>query len=133
MNCVFTGRQFQAFLSDPHFWGQGQSYENLRLLVNGTPYGQAEFEGDWDPQDLEPDDFVQILDGVWHGHGFFLPNHQMASVIEFWQAGQKPEKIVKPIEQSAQSTIARVIAKPYIRHEAKIEQEASVPRPMFKI
>ena len=132
MNCVFTGRQFQAFLLDPSFWGQGQSYENLRLLVNGVPCGQQEFASDWDPQDLDPETYVQVLDGVWHGHGFRLPNHQMSHVIEYWLAGQKPEKIAKPVP-IPQPSITRVAIKAETHSAVADREELATSRPMFKI
>lgn len=137
MTCVFTGRQFMAFLSDPDFWGNGQSYENLRLLVNGVPCGEGEFEKDWDPQDLAMEDFVQVLGGTWHGHGFKLPSHQMADVIEHWLAGHKPQKVVpaKP------KTLPKLKEPPALTPRFKVPEpvktedapRAAVARPTFKI
>lgn len=131
MTCVFTGRQFQAFLADPAFWGQGQSYENLRLLINGTPCGHAEFKNDWDPEDLNLEDFVQVLGGVWHGNGYRLPSHQMVDVVEHWSAGHKPEKIKvsAPAKNSAETVKEK--SAPQIKIETP--KVPAIARPTFNV
>lgn len=131
MTCVFTARQFQAFLADPAFWGQGQSYENLRLLINGKPCGYTEFKNDWDPEDLNLEDFVQILEGVWHGNGYRLPSHQMADVIEHWSAGDKPEKVKSNIQAKSKPETAKPVACEPLK--VQTPKKSAVSRPTFNV
>lgn len=96
MASLFTGQQMHAFFQDSDFWGNGQSFHNLRLKIDGRLVGADDFAAGWDPSDIPEDAIVKVLDGQWDGRGFTLANHSMPAVIEDWKKGIKPMPACQP-------------------------------------
>lgn len=134
MASLFTGQQMHAFFQDPAFWGHGQSFQDLRLKVDGRLIGPDDFVSGWDPSDIPENAIVEVLAGTWQGRGFCLEDHSMPKVIKSWKRGIKPQPSMAQGQPGGSSA---VVAAPRCQQEAQEEApvapgvQSSMARPSF--
>lgn len=123
MRPTISGQHFKIFLQDPHYWGQGQAYENLELVVNGVAIGAPEFDQDWDPIDLKDDDEIIIVGGRLVVEDQQVPRF-IAQMTEEWLIG-------RGLKEGSPSLIKNAsIKKPF--EKGIIQTQKVVKRPTFQ-
>lgn len=125
MGSPITGHQLICFFQDSAFWGHGQSFQGLELVVNGMSVGPAQMHSGWDPSDIQPTDHVEILGGVWRSMGWGVGTAELAGVFECWRRGQRPVPPIHPVAPGP-AVSACVVAQ---SHPGEAGPTLSVPTP----
>lgn len=130
MGVLLSGQQLNAFFQDPRFWGRGQSFRNLVLLVNGQIVGAEQFRSGWDVADLQDHDIVEVVGGQWSPRGCILASNEMPEVVECWVRGVAP---VQPETSAREAVECRAIAPEVPPTPVKTVAPPAVKRPSFSL
>lgn len=95
MSIQLTGKELHRFFQNHDFWGSGQSFRDLSILVDGRCIGAEQFRLGWDPSDIDHASSVVIVSGVWEGIGLFPGICCIMEIISTWLSGGKPKPFPK--------------------------------------
>jgi hypothetical protein len=122
MRPSISGQHLKSFFQDPHYWGQGQAYENLELVVNGVSIGSPEFDQDWDPVDLKDNDEVIIVGGRLVLEDQAVPRF-VAQMAEEWLIARGLTQV----------NVALPSVKPKAKEKTIVKTQAAARRPSFHL